>query len=63
MSCEAPATERSGVPAAVLRQGRHGKREQSDCGPQRHGTILRPIEFCRLPEAGSSKMLKYAAWP
>jgi hypothetical protein len=35
--------ERTGVRAAMLRKGRHGKREQSDCGPEHHGTILRPI--------------------
>jgi hypothetical protein len=29
------------VSAAALRNGRHGKREQSDCGPQHHGSILR----------------------
>jgi hypothetical protein len=33
------------VRAAALRKGRHGKREQSDCSPEGHEIILRPIEF------------------
>ena len=28
---------------AVLRKYRRGKREQSDCGPEHHGIILRPV--------------------
>jgi hypothetical protein len=30
------------VRAAMLRNGRHGKRDESDCGPEHHGSILRP---------------------
>lgn len=37
------AAERSAVRAAALRKGRHGKREQSDCGAELHEAILRPI--------------------
>jgi hypothetical protein len=40
---ESSIAGRAGVRAAMLRKGRHGKREQSDCGPEHHGTILRPI--------------------
>jgi hypothetical protein len=28
----------------MLRKGRQGKRDESDCGPEHHGSILRPIE-------------------
>jgi hypothetical protein len=36
------------VRAAALRNGRHSKREQSDCGAELHETILRPIELLFL---------------
>jgi hypothetical protein len=29
--------------AGMLRKGRQGKRNESDCGPEHHGSILRPI--------------------
>ena len=41
---ESSIAERSGVRAAMLRKGRQGKRDESDCGPEDHGSILRPIE-------------------
>jgi hypothetical protein len=40
--CESSIAERSSVRAAMLRNGRHGKRDESDCGPEHHGSILRP---------------------
>jgi hypothetical protein len=40
---ESSIAERSCVLAAMLRKGRQGKRDESDCGPEHHGTILRPI--------------------
>jgi hypothetical protein len=43
------------VRAAALRNGRHGKREQSDCGAEHHAAILRPIEpFFRVARPGAS---------
>jgi hypothetical protein len=43
-SREPSIAERTGVRAAMLRKGRQGKRDESDCGPEHHGSILRPIE-------------------
>jgi len=40
------------VRAAALRKGRHGKREQSDCGAELHEAILRPIEILFLGRQG-----------
>jgi hypothetical protein len=42
---ESSAAERSGVRAPVLRENRHGKRDQNDCGPGHHEMILHRIEF------------------
>ena len=36
--------------ATMLRKGGHGKREESDCGPEHHGTILR-LNGIRVDEA------------
>jgi hypothetical protein len=41
---ESSIAERSCVRAAMLRKGWQGKRDESDCGPEHHGSILRPIE-------------------
>jgi hypothetical protein len=48
VACKSSAAERSAVRAAALRQGRHGKREQSDCGAEVHEAILRLIEILFL---------------
>jgi hypothetical protein len=47
VACESSIAERAGVRAAMLRKGRQGKRDESDCGPKHHGTILDRIRNSR----------------
>jgi hypothetical protein len=45
MPGRSPASERPGVYAAVLSKCVRGKRDESDCDPEDHAIILRPIEL------------------
>jgi hypothetical protein len=57
VSRKSSAAGRAGVRAAALRNGWHGKREQSDCGPEHHEAILRPIELLFLRcQTGDGRM-------
>jgi len=41
MACGASVACESGVRGATLREDRHSKRDESDCGPEHHDCILR----------------------
>jgi len=54
VSRKSSTPKRSAVRSAALSKGRRGQRDQSDCGPEHHHTILPPIEVLFLdaqPEA------------